>query len=365
MRARTKFDFRWLSQENARPPDRAADEPEPFQSDRRLPGFSARAPRRGQAAVPRPADQRDQFLPRSRGVPGIWRPKCSPRSSVPRRPMRRCASGVAGCATGEEAYSLGMLLLEQLAAARKSCQVQIFATDVDEDALEVARQGIYPESIVTRCFARAAGAILHAHGRRRAIRSASNFANSCRCPPEPDHRRAVFQTRSHRLPQPADLPRAGGPEEGHRALAFCAQRGRLPVPGPVGDDWPAHRSVRAGLQEMADLPAHRSVAARTGRDSDRHRRGPACSGAAIDPAGQRPSRQFCRHDAPFAAGPVRAGGRAHQPEIRGPVLRRPHGSLPRCSRGRTIAGPHDDGPRQVCAPSSARPFTRPSPRAVR
>jgi len=53
----------------------------------------------------------------------------------------------AGCATGEEAYSLGMLLLEQLAAARKSCQVQVFATDVDEAALDAARRGIYPESI--------------------------------------------------------------------------------------------------------------------------------------------------------------------------------------------------------------------------
>ena len=53
----------------------------------------------------------------------------------------------AGCATGEEPYSLGMLLLEHLAAAQKNCQVQIFATDVDEDALEVARHGMYPDSI--------------------------------------------------------------------------------------------------------------------------------------------------------------------------------------------------------------------------
>jgi two-component system CheB/CheR fusion protein len=54
---------------------------------------------------------------------------------------------VPGCATGEEAYSIGMLLAEHLAAAHKSCQLQIFATDVDEDSLVVARQGIYPESI--------------------------------------------------------------------------------------------------------------------------------------------------------------------------------------------------------------------------
>lgn len=53
----------------------------------------------------------------------------------------------AGCATGEEPYSLGILLLEQLAFAQKSCPIQIFATDVDDAALDVARRGIYPESI--------------------------------------------------------------------------------------------------------------------------------------------------------------------------------------------------------------------------
>jgi two-component system CheB/CheR fusion protein len=54
---------------------------------------------------------------------------------------------VPGCATGEEPYSIAMLFLERLAAAQKMCRLQMFATDVDEEALEVARQGIYPESI--------------------------------------------------------------------------------------------------------------------------------------------------------------------------------------------------------------------------
>ena len=54
---------------------------------------------------------------------------------------------VPGCATGEEPYSIAMLLLEQQTAAQNPCRLQIFATDVDEDALEVARQGIYPEGI--------------------------------------------------------------------------------------------------------------------------------------------------------------------------------------------------------------------------
>jgi two-component system CheB/CheR fusion protein len=54
---------------------------------------------------------------------------------------------VPGCATGEEAYSLAILFLERLAAAQRARRIQIFATDVDKDALEAGRQGVYPDSI--------------------------------------------------------------------------------------------------------------------------------------------------------------------------------------------------------------------------
>jgi two-component system CheB/CheR fusion protein len=54
---------------------------------------------------------------------------------------------VAGCATGEEAYSLAMLLREHAAKLDKPPQVQVFATDIDSQALEAARQAIYPEAI--------------------------------------------------------------------------------------------------------------------------------------------------------------------------------------------------------------------------
>jgi two-component system CheB/CheR fusion protein len=54
---------------------------------------------------------------------------------------------VAGCASGEEAYSLAILMMEEVAAVRKNCPVQVFATDIDEEALEFARRGIYAESI--------------------------------------------------------------------------------------------------------------------------------------------------------------------------------------------------------------------------
>ena len=54
---------------------------------------------------------------------------------------------VAGCSTGEEAYSLAILLREQLAAARRDLKLQIFASDADEDAIRTAREGLYPFSI--------------------------------------------------------------------------------------------------------------------------------------------------------------------------------------------------------------------------
>ena len=56
---------------------------------------------------------------------------------------------VPGCATGEEAYSLAMLLIERVSAARKDIRIQVFASDVDEDALATARAGVYPDSIET------------------------------------------------------------------------------------------------------------------------------------------------------------------------------------------------------------------------
>ena len=54
-----------------------------------------------------------------------------------------------GCATGEEAYSLAILLLEEAERRQISPAIQIFATDLDEGALATAREGRYPKSIVT------------------------------------------------------------------------------------------------------------------------------------------------------------------------------------------------------------------------
>ena len=54
---------------------------------------------------------------------------------------------VAGCATGEEAYSVAILLKEGLRWSKRPRPIQIFATDVDERAIEIARTGIYSGNI--------------------------------------------------------------------------------------------------------------------------------------------------------------------------------------------------------------------------
>jgi two-component system CheB/CheR fusion protein len=54
---------------------------------------------------------------------------------------------VPGCATGEEAYTIAILLLEQLQEMKRNGNLQIFATDIDEEALAVARRATYPASI--------------------------------------------------------------------------------------------------------------------------------------------------------------------------------------------------------------------------
>ncbi len=53
----------------------------------------------------------------------------------------------AGCATGEEAYSVAIALIEFLQKDHADTRVQIFATDVSESAIEFARAGVYPASI--------------------------------------------------------------------------------------------------------------------------------------------------------------------------------------------------------------------------
>jgi two-component system CheB/CheR fusion protein len=56
---------------------------------------------------------------------------------------------VPGCSTGEEAYSIAMLMREHLEDHKETFKVQVFATDIDREAIEQARAGVYPSSIIS------------------------------------------------------------------------------------------------------------------------------------------------------------------------------------------------------------------------
>ncbi len=60
---------------------------------------------------------------------------------------------VTACATGQEAYSLAILLDEAVEQSEKQLKIKIFATDLDKEALEKATQGIYPETIANEMSA--------------------------------------------------------------------------------------------------------------------------------------------------------------------------------------------------------------------
>ncbi|MGD0265060.1 MAG: chemotaxis protein CheB [Candidatus Methylomirabilota bacterium] len=66
-----------------------------------------------------------------------------------RSPSQALRAWVPGCATGEEAYSLAMVFKERLEQLKppENVTLQIFATDLDRDAIEKAREGVFPANI--------------------------------------------------------------------------------------------------------------------------------------------------------------------------------------------------------------------------
>jgi len=66
------------------------------------------------------------------------------RDGAPGQPLR---IWIPACSTGEETYSLVMLMIEEIAAAKRNIKLQVFASDVEEEAVFFARNGWYPASI--------------------------------------------------------------------------------------------------------------------------------------------------------------------------------------------------------------------------
>ena len=84
--------------------------------------------------------------------PAAWdqlRDQAIPALLANRSPDSALRAWVPGCSTGEEAYSLAIVLKEAIEAIKPRVKftVQIFATDLDKDAIDQARQGVFPTNI--------------------------------------------------------------------------------------------------------------------------------------------------------------------------------------------------------------------------
>jgi two-component system CheB/CheR fusion protein len=88
------------------------------------------------------------------GVSGFFRDPeafAALERALPQLVASRCdgvlRAWVPGCATGQEAYSIAILLLEEIERAQARVKLQIFATDINPLAIEMARTARYPEGI--------------------------------------------------------------------------------------------------------------------------------------------------------------------------------------------------------------------------
>lgn len=96
---------------------------------------------------------------------------------------------ISGCATGEEAYSLAIIMLEYAETLDHPPIIQIFATDIDEEGITEAREGLFPESIEADVSPERLRRFFHKEGHqyriKKEVRDAVLFAphNVLRDPP--------------------------------------------------------------------------------------------------------------------------------------------------------------------------------------
>jgi two-component system, chemotaxis family, CheB/CheR fusion protein len=187
---------------------------------------------------------------------------------------------VPGCATGEEVYSLAIMLREQGEQSRSRLKIQLFATDIDDAALVVARAGRYPDTLLQGVSKQRLERFFISEGTsyviNKAIRDMCVFSSHSVVRDPPFSRMDLISCRNLHLSQ----QRAAGPR--HPDLPLRAQAAGVLIPRHVREHHPARRPVHRGRQEEPRLPAAR-----------RRRCHAASAGTAASARGrgQRPGRE--------------------------------------------------------------------------
>ncbi len=254
---------------------------------------------------------------------------------------------VAGCATGEEAYSIAMLLAEYAETlAARAVHPGLRLRHRRGGHPDGARRPLHPERRGRR-EPRAAAPLLHERARRlrRPPRVARDGALR---QARPAQRPALLAPRPGKLPQPPHLLQRRGAGEGDVPLPLRPEPRRPPLPRRLRDDRRPLRPLRVRGQAEPHLPVEGGRAApRPGRAAARAH--PDCRPGADPPGGDgadgaRTGAALLPRTAPAAAGAVRAALGARQRRARdrpplgvgrplpGDARRRAHATT--CSRSR-------------------------------
>ena len=161
---------------------------------------------------------------------------------------------VPGCSSGEEVYSIAIVLRECMAKLKRNFKVQIFGTDIDGDTINAARAGLYPASIAAdmtpyrlkRFFVPEESAFRI----KKEIREMVVFAVQ-----DVPQRSSLYQTRSPELQKSSHLSRCGATEEAYAPLPLHPQAGRYPVLGILGKHRGAYGSLLSHRQKMETVQA--------------------------------------------------------------------------------------------------------------
>ena len=181
---------------------------------------------------------------------------------------------VPGCATGEEVYSLGVLLREHMATLREPPRVTIFATDIDEKTLAVARAGRYPEALLTGLSDERRNRFFTSDGQAgqtfvvaKEIRDLCVFSAHSLLRDPPFSRMDLISCRNLLIYFGAEAQKQVMP-----ILFYALQPRGYIFLGMSEIDWPLLRQIRAGRQEALRVSGSRpgsprSDAALRGRDA--------------------------------------------------------------------------------------------------
>ena len=163
---------------------------------------------------------------------------------------------VPGCATGEEAYSLAILLREHMDKLRESRKCSCFATDIDDSSIATARLGRYPATLLDglaqqrrdRFFMYSQGSYVVS----KEIRDLCTFSTHNLVRDPPFSRMDLVSCRNLLIYMNSDLQGRVIP-----IFHYSLGPGRHPAAGRIGICVSACRSIRTPRQSGADFPPPR------------------------------------------------------------------------------------------------------------